>query len=67
MNVNVNGRVVTFPEGVRLADVLLRYAGEQTRGVAAAVNGEVVPKRAWSETQIGEGDRVEVLRAVGGG
>jgi sulfur carrier protein len=37
------------------------------RGVAVAVNGEVVPRSEWSATRLGEGDRVEVLTAVGGG
>ncbi len=37
------------------------------RGVAVAVNGEVVPRSEWSSTPLSEQDRVEVLRAVGGG
>jgi sulfur carrier protein len=37
------------------------------RGVAVAVNGEVVPKSAWSETTVGAGDTVEVLTAAQGG
>lgn len=67
MIVQVNGRQVTLDEGARLDQLLVQYAGSQTRGVAVAVNGEVVPKRAWAQTEVGDGDRVEVLRAVGGG
>ncbi|HSV68099.1 MAG TPA: sulfur carrier protein ThiS [Mycobacteriales bacterium] len=36
-------------------------------GVAVAVNDEVVPRRAWPMTILGDGDRVEVLTAVQGG
>ncbi len=37
------------------------------RQVAVALNGEVVPRGEWRRTTIGEGDVVEVVRAVGGG
>lgn len=37
------------------------------RQVAVALNGEVVPRDTWDATVIGEGDRVEIVRAVGGG
>lgn len=37
------------------------------RGVAVAVNGEVVTRAEWDERELKEGDRVEVLRAIGGG
>jgi sulfur carrier protein len=36
-------------------------------GVAAAVNGDVVPRRLWAATVLAEGDRVEVVTAVQGG
>ena len=38
-----------------------------SRGVAVAVDGEVVPRGQWGATALGEGQRVEVLRAVQGG
>ena len=37
------------------------------RQVAVAVNGEVVPRDTWANAEIGDGDTVEVVRAVGGG
>lgn len=37
------------------------------KGVAVAINGEVVPRSAWGERALRTDDRVEVLRAVGGG
>lgn len=37
------------------------------RGFAIALNGEVVRSQAWDETRIGEGDRVEIIRAMAGG
>lgn len=37
------------------------------RGVAVAVNDEVVPRAAWERTELSEGDRVEIVGAVQGG
>lgn len=37
------------------------------RGTAVAINGEVVPRAEWPTAPLREGDRVEVLKAVGGG
>ncbi len=39
----------------------------QRLGVAVAVNAEVVPRVRWAETEITDGDDVEVLTAVQGG
>ncbi|TMF03114.1 MAG: sulfur carrier protein ThiS, partial [Chloroflexi bacterium] len=35
--------------------------------VAVAINGEVLPRDSWSQTEVRAGDTVEVVRAVGGG
>ena len=37
------------------------------RGFAIALNGEVVRTARWDETDVNEGDRVEIIRAVAGG
>jgi sulfur carrier protein len=37
------------------------------RGVAVAIDGEVVPRAAWGLCEIPEGARVEVLTAMQGG
>jgi sulfur carrier protein len=37
------------------------------RGVAVAVDAEVVPRGAWGNTELHEGARVEILRAIQGG
>ena len=37
------------------------------RGFAIALNGEVVRAARWDETDVDEGDRVEIIRAVAGG
>ena len=37
------------------------------RGVAVALDGEVVPRGEWATTQVREGQHVEILHAVQGG
>lgn len=68
-SVTINGEERRVRNGIRIPD-LLRLAGldpEQVRGVAVAVNDEVVPRREWPEQAINEGDRIEVVTAKQGG
>jgi len=50
-------------------ETAVREAGveREGRGVAVAVDGEVVPRGEWSGTALREGQQVEVLHAVQGG
>ncbi len=49
------------------AAVTAAGAPAEGRGVAVAVDGEVVPRGEWESTELHEGQRVEVLQAVQGG
>jgi sulfur carrier protein len=66
VEVTVNGQPREIPAGTTLGH-LVATVTELTTGVAAAVNGEVVPHRSWAGTLLGDGDRVEVVTAVQGG
>ena len=37
------------------------------RGVAVALNAEVLPRARWSATRIAAGDKIEVVRPLAGG
>ena len=37
------------------------------KAVAVAINREIVPRSAWAERQLQPADRVDVVRAIGGG
>ncbi|MEW6583907.1 MAG: sulfur carrier protein ThiS [Actinomycetota bacterium] len=68
MRVIVNGVPRDLPGGATLADAASAVgvaAGE--RGVAAAVDGEVVPRADWPGRVLQTGARVEVVRAAAGG
>jgi sulfur carrier protein len=62
----VNGEAQSLGSGTTV-DTLVRLLGCGTRGVAVAVNDEVVPRSTWDAHTLTNGDRVEVLRAVQGG
>ena len=66
MNVTVNGVSRALDEGVTLAELLDREAGS-SRGTAAAVDGEVVPRGDWARFALADGQAVELLTAVQGG
>ena len=66
VTITINGEPRDLPPGVTLADVVSQLTASP-KGVAAAVNGEVVPRRAWSATALAERDAVEVVTAVQGG
>jgi sulfur carrier protein len=64
----VNGAPTEMAAGTNLADVVAELTGRpDTRGVATAVNGAVIPRGRWPSMVLSDGDRVEVLTAVQGG
>ena len=66
MTVVVNGERRELHHEATVADVV-RLLVEAERGVAVALDGEVVPRSAWATTRLRDGHQVEVLRAVQGG
>jgi thiazole synthase len=68
MTVELNGERIEVAEGATVADVVERAGVEgERRGVAVAVDGEVVPHTEWGATRLADGQSVEVVRAIGGG
>ncbi|MDI2126145.1 sulfur carrier protein ThiS [Yinghuangia seranimata] len=64
--VSVNGEPRTLAVGTTVA-ALVATMTSALKGVAVAVNEDVVPRSAWPTTVLADGDRVEVLTAVQGG
>jgi sulfur carrier protein len=68
MIVAVNGTPTEISEGATVAVVLSQLSvPSAARGVAVAVQGEVVPRTEWVTMTLREGDRIEVLAAIQGG
>jgi len=77
VRVSINGASRELAAGTTVADVVAELAptsdngtappGASVRGIAVAVNDEVVPRATWPDTVLAEADRIEVLTAVQGG
>jgi len=66
VNVTVNGDPVVVAPGTTVADVVARLC-DSDRGVAVAVDREVVPRSCWAAATLPDGARVEVVTAAAGG
>ncbi|MDE0117599.1 MAG: sulfur carrier protein ThiS [bacterium] len=62
MIVIVNGEALDVP-----IDCTVGTLAPDQRGVAVAVNREIVPRSRWGQAPLAEGDRVEILEAAQGG
>jgi sulfur carrier protein len=66
--IELNGREVEVADGASVADAAIEAGVEPGgRGVAIAVDGEVVPGGRLAATALREGQRVEIVEAIGGG
>lgn len=66
IEVRINGEPVRVDAGTHLR-ALVTERIERVEGVAVACNDEVVPRSEWSDTVVGDGDRIEILVAAQGG
>lgn len=66
MRLLVNGQERETQTGKTLAD-LLRELGVSAPHFAVAVNFQVIPKSRYDATELREGDKIEIVHAVGGG
>ncbi|MFZ5467039.1 MAG: sulfur carrier protein ThiS [Pseudomonadota bacterium] len=66
MNIILNGASHAIEDGATVASLIdaLGLAGQR---LAVEVNGEIVPRGEHAAHILREGDKVEVVRAIGGG
>ena len=70
MKIILNGEPLEIGAGTTVAMLVQRLSdetGRDPRGVAVERNREIVPKSAYGETRLAEGDRIEIVQFVGGG
>ncbi len=66
LDVTVNGVEKSYSEGTKVADIL-RSEGYDAGRVAVEINLNIIPKGTFSEKEIQNGDRIEIVSFVGGG
>ena len=66
MELSLNGELRRFPEPLTVAALVetLGYAGKR---IAVERNGEIVPRGRHADVVLTDGDRLEIVVAVGGG
>lgn len=66
MNLLLNGESRHFETALTLAELLatLDLAGKR---VAVELNGDIAPRSQHAATALKDGDRVEIVHAIGGG
>ena len=68
MKIKVNGENQILQEQLNLYDFLnLQLNGEDTKGIAIALNFSIIPRQKWETTLINEDDEIEIVHAVQGG
>jgi thiamine biosynthesis protein ThiS len=66
LEITVNGEAREVPAAATVADLLARI-GLDTRKVAVERNMEIVPRSAYAETALADGDALEIVHFIGGG
>ncbi|MFJ4394917.1 sulfur carrier protein ThiS [Pseudomonas sp. NPDC089396] len=66
MEVEINGVAQRLPADIDLAQLLVRLKLQERR-LAIEYNLEVVPRSEYAQVRLKQGDRVEIVNAIGGG
>ena len=66
MRVQVNGETHEFAAGTTLSDLIAQLKLPPER-LAIERNREVVRRARWAETELTDGDQIEIVHFVGGG
>jgi len=65
MQVLINGETDTLEDGISVADLVNRL--DIQGKIAVEINGDIVPRSRFAAHILQEGDRIEIVRAIGGG
>ena len=66
INISLNGERINITSGVSVLG-LMNHMKLPDKNIAVERNLEIVPKSCWNTTILEEGDRLEIVRFVGGG
>ncbi|MDJ0531612.1 MAG: sulfur carrier protein ThiS [Xenococcaceae cyanobacterium MO_207.B15] len=66
ITIQVNGETHSLTTPITLPELLMRI-NFNPRLIAVEYNGEILHRQYWADTQLQEGDRLEIVTIVGGG
>jgi sulfur carrier protein len=66
MKIQINGESRDFADSLPLS-ALIEQLGMKADRVAVELNRNIVPRASWADTQVSDGDHLEIVQFVGGG
>lgn len=69
MKITINGQVKELSSATNLKDVISQFCKDERSSsrVITELNGDIVKCAQWPETQVKDGDTIELVSFVGGG
>ena len=67
MRLIINGKETMLDGSMSVIEYLASIGFDEQVSIAVAINGEIISKDQYVETQLLDGDSMEVVRAIGGG
>lgn len=67
MTITINNKQVELGAQEVLQQIVFDEIGENAKGIAVAINGQVIPKDSWQETPVRENDDILIIKATQGG
>ncbi len=67
MHITFNSEIQEIPDALMLIQVLEGKELSDKKGIAVAVNGNVIPRSLWPETSLQNNDSILVIKAAQGG
>jgi len=68
MKIKLNGEEKVFEKELSLNELVrTEFNSDEPKGVAVALNFNIIPKQKWNETILKENDEIEIVHAVQGG
>ena len=67
MHISFNSEPQEIPEQSCISKLLEMRQLQDKKGIAVAVNGNVIPRQHWPETQLSNNDSILVIKAAQGG
>ena len=67
MRLIINGKETMLDGSMSVIEYLDSIGFDEQVSIAVAINGEIISKDQYVETQLQDGDSMEVVRAIGGG
>jgi sulfur carrier protein len=66
MDIIVNNKQYSLPEGTNVLK-FLELQSLSDKGLAVAINNQIIPRTSWIETMLSENDKITIIRATQGG